>query len=82
MARVKRDLLKDLARNISGAIEESETPTKVIASTCGVSESTLSQWRNGKRTPTIKNIERLSECLGISPCRFFRLDMDTCPNGE
>ncbi len=60
-----------VARNICSAVKKSHLTPKEIAANVGVSMATLSHWRCGKRSPTIKNIERLAESLRMDPSELF-----------
>ena len=82
MTKLRRDLRDVVARNICSALKASKVPVKSVALQIGVAESTISQWRNGKRCPTIQNIERLAVCYGIKPCRLLCSDADSCPEAD
>lgn len=37
-----------------------------VAGTMGVNPSELSLWRHGHRAPTVRNIEKLADALGVT----------------
>lgn len=43
-------------------------PLKHVSSELGVSVSTLSQWENARRFPTVPNLERLADYMGLHVC--------------
>lgn len=49
---------------------------KELAEKCGVSESTIINWENGKRLPNVGKLEALENALGLSlnHIRFERKD--------
>ena len=50
---------------------EQKIPLKVLASDLGVDISTISNWELGKRFPTGRHFEMLTDYTGLPPCRLF-----------
>ena len=46
-------------------------PLKQIATDLGVSIATVNSWESGKRFPTGRHFEILSDYTGVPPCRLF-----------
>ena len=50
---------------------EKEMSQRDIASACGMTQTTISRYMSGKRTPNIKAIRKLASVLGVSPEELF-----------
>lgn len=55
----------DLSANIKAAIERGGFSQVGLAEATGVSESTISLWISGKRTPGMKNLQKLAKAMGL-----------------
>lgn len=55
----------DLSANIRAAVERGGFSQSGLADAIGVHESTVSLWISGKRTPGMKNLERLAKAMGL-----------------
>lgn len=67
--------MREIVRvNIVRLIENSSISQKKIASDVGVSEPTIYRWKSGENAPTLDNIDRLAEVLGVSPLDFFKTE--------
>lgn len=47
-------------------LESTDTTQIVLAEKVGVSQPTISDWLNGRTTPTVENLRRLSTITGLS----------------
>ena len=55
----------DLSANIEAAILKGGFSQRGLADAIGVHESTISLWISGKRTPGMKNLEKLAKAMGL-----------------
>lgn len=55
----------DLAAAIRTAFDNGGFTQAKLAEAIGVHESTVSLWISGKRTPTVKNLEKLARAMGL-----------------
>ena len=53
---------------------------KKVAGDLGVSVSVLSQWENGHRYPTLRNLQRLSQLIGLPVCCLLYEGKGECPH--
>jgi transcriptional regulator with XRE-family HTH domain len=53
-------------------------PLKKIAADLGISIATVSAWELGKRFPTGRHFEMLTNYAGVPPCRLFCVMADKC----
>lgn len=47
-----------------------------LASVTGLSEATISHYMKGKSTPSQTKLEKISECLGVTPQTFYSISDD------
>ena len=66
-----RTLRTRLAWEIRSWRETHGTKLEVLASSVGVSVSTVSLWENGLRYPNIENLVALAATLSLPPCRLL-----------
>jgi len=57
-------------------------PLKQIAADLGVSVNTVSLWELGRRFPTGRHFEMLTEYTGQSPCQLLCVVADQCQAEE
>ena len=57
-------------------------PLKQIAKDLGVSIPTVNSWELGKRFPTGRHFEMLTDYAGVPPCRLFCVMADKCVPAE
>lgn len=55
-----------MARRISKEIDKRDLSKKEVADSLGVSDVTLSHWINGRRFPTLQQLEDLSKLFGVT----------------
>lgn len=55
----------NLAANIKAAFDRGDFNQRALADAIGVHESTVSLWISGKRTPGMKNLEKLARAMGL-----------------
>ena len=61
-----------IQRNIRKAVADSEKTNMDICEEMAISESTLKKWKQGKNTPPLDELARLSEVTGISMAQLTR----------
>jgi transcriptional regulator with XRE-family HTH domain len=61
---------------------KSDIPLKKIATDLGVSIATVNSWESGKRFPTGRHFEMLTDYTGVPPCRLFCVMADKCVPAE
>ena len=57
-------------------------PLKQVAADLGVSLATVSMWESGKRFPTGRHFEMLTDYTDMPPCRLFCVMADKCKPAE
>jgi len=57
---------------------KSNIPLKQVAMDLGVSIATVNSWERGKRFPTGRHFEMLTDYTGVPPCRLFCVMADKC----
>lgn len=58
-------------RNVVHLVESATISQKKIASAVGVSEPTIYRWKSGENAPSLDNLDKLAEVLGVNPLVFF-----------
>lgn len=58
-------MMTRLSKSLSAWRDLRGVSHRYIADHLGVNESTVSLWFSGKRTPTVNNLEKLAELLGV-----------------
>jgi transcriptional regulator with XRE-family HTH domain len=61
---------------------KANVPLKIIALDLGVSIATVNSWESGKRFPTGRHFEMLTDYTGVPPCRLFCVMADKCVPAE
>ena len=61
---------------------KSNIPLKTIAVDLGVSIATVNSWESGKRFPTGRHFEMLTDYTAVPPCRLFCVMADKCVPAE
>jgi transcriptional regulator with XRE-family HTH domain len=56
----------------------SNVPLKQITMDLGVSITTVNSWESGKRFPTGRHFEMLTDYTGVPACRLFCVMADKC----
>lgn len=59
------DTMSDLPAMLRAARDKSGFTSRDLAEKIGRSESTVSLWMSGKRTPRMKNLEQLAHVMGV-----------------
>ncbi len=57
-------------------------PLKQVAKDLGVAVATVNYWEAGKRFPTGRHFEMLTDYTGVPPCRLFCVMADKCVPAE
>lgn len=66
------NMRETVRKNIVRLMEGATISQKKIASSVGVTEPTIYRWKNGENAPTLDNIDKLAEILGVDPLEFFQ----------
>ena len=61
----------NIGRSIGVGIALRNIKSKDIASNLGVTQVTVSNWRQSKRDPSIENIEKMAELFGVKVSTFI-----------
>ena len=57
--------MSDFKITLPAARKNAKMTQKDLANACGVSESTVSNWENGKSEPTVSQAKLIGEVVGI-----------------
>ena len=57
---------------------KNNVPLKKIAGDLGLAVSTVNSWESGKRFPTGRHFEMLTDYTGMPPCKLFCIMADKC----
>lgn len=61
----------NIGKSIGVGIALRNIKSKDIASNLGVTQVTVSNWRQSKRDPSIENIEKMAELFGVKVSTFI-----------
>ncbi len=61
----------NIGRSIGVGIALRNIKSKDIASNLGVTQVTVSNWRQSKRDPSVENIEKMAELFGVKVSTFI-----------
>jgi transcriptional regulator with XRE-family HTH domain len=61
---------------------KNKIPLKQVAADLGVSVNTVSLWELGKRFPSKRHLEMLTDYTGLPPCKLFCVMADKCVPAE
>lgn len=64
----------DVFRRVERLMTRKKINMTQLANETGVGLSTLSDWKAGRNSPTLKNIEKLADYFGVSASYFFKED--------
>ena len=57
-------------------------PLKHLADELSVSVSTVSQWENGRRFPSLERLEAVARAMGQRVCCLLYPDEGECPHSQ
>lgn len=67
--------LKDtLSKNFKRIVSASDMSVREIASSIGVTESSLHRWKSGTDVPKLENVDALAKLFGVDPAEFYKTE--------
>ena len=81
-SKLRCDILASFATAFGNWRLKGNIPLRQIAKDVGVSIATVNSWESGKRFPTGRRLEMLSNYTGVPPCRLFCVLADKCVPAE
>jgi len=76
--RLRCDIRANFAIVFKNWRRKNRLPLKQVAADLGLSVNTIDLWETGKRFPTGRHLEMLTEYTGVPPCRLFCAMADKC----